>query len=329
VDWDNDERKDIVTGERNGKIRIYLNTGSDSDPTFSGYTYVQLGGDDFDVGTTSAPYILDWNNDGKKDILCGEDYGGIRLLINEGTDAQPVFNTVEVIMDGIVPLDVGSRAAPVAVDGTGDGRKDLLVGETSGHIFFFRNVGTDENPEFEGSLLLEAGGAVLDVESYSRLDVADWDGDGVNDILCGHRGYAGVTGGVHFFHALGALSVPENTLSRTQGGAIPFVLDAGKKNRGRVYFLLASAHGTSPGVTLPGGAVLPLVWDNVFTFVKNHHNWNVCANFRGRLNANGRAFAVLNTPGVPLPAGSILHFAFTTEYPYDFQSNPVAIEIIP
>lgn len=232
-------------------------------------------------------------------------------------------------MEGAGPLDVGSRAAPVAIDGTGDGKKDLLVGETSGNIFFFRNIGTDENPVFQDSVLLEAGGATLDVESYSRFDVADWDGDGVNDIICGHRGFLGVTGGVHFFHALGTLSIPENTLSRTAGGSIPFSLDAGKKNGGRIYFLLASTHGTSPGVTLPGGATLPLVWDNVFTFVKNHYNWSVLADFRGYLDARGKATATMTVPGVAMPAGSILHFAFTTEFPYDFQSNSVAIEVVP
>ncbi len=42
MDWNNDGKKDLVTGEREGYVRIYLNTGTDSSPSFSGFTYLQL-----------------------------------------------------------------------------------------------------------------------------------------------------------------------------------------------------------------------------------------------------------------------------------------------
>jgi len=175
VDWDEDGRKDLILGERDGHIRIYLNTNTDADPVFSGYTYVQMGGSDFDVGYTSSPYICDWDNDGDKDLLCGEDGGTVWLLVNTGTNASPVFPTYSVIQNDEADLDVGTRACPVVVDWDDDGKKDLLVGETYGNIRFFPNTGTDPAPLFAGSTLLDAGGSTIDVGYYARFEVAEWD----------------------------------------------------------------------------------------------------------------------------------------------------------
>jgi len=186
VDWDEDGRKDLILGERDGHIRIYLNTNTDADPVFSGYTYVQMGGSDFDVGYTSSPYICDWDNDGDKDLLCGEDGGTVWLLVNTGTNASPVFPTYSVIQNDEADLDVGTRACPVVVDWDDDGKKDLLVGETYGNIRFFPNTGTDPAPLFAGSTLLDAGGSTIDVGYYARFEVADWDEDGTLDLLSGY-----------------------------------------------------------------------------------------------------------------------------------------------
>lgn len=43
---------------------------------------------------TSVPCVVDWNEDGKKDLLVGcFYYGNVYLFINSGTDAVPVFTT--------------------------------------------------------------------------------------------------------------------------------------------------------------------------------------------------------------------------------------------
>jgi len=201
VDWDEDGRKDLILGERDGHVRIYLNTNTDAAPVFGGYTYVQMGGSDLDVGYTSSPYICDWDNDGDKDLLCGEDTGTVWLLVNTGTNASPLFPTYTVIQSDESNLDVGTRACPVVNDWNNDGKKDLLVGETYGNIHFFANTGTDPAPLFGSSDLLEAGGATIDVGYYSRLDVVDWDEDGTKDLLSGYYDYyATPRAGVFYFH---------------------------------------------------------------------------------------------------------------------------------
>lgn len=330
MDWNNDGRKDLITGELDGFIRIYLNTGSDADPLFNGYLLLQMNGADYTVGYKSSPFIVDWNGDGKKDVLCGEDFGRIALLINTGTDAAPVFASAAFIQDGSQDLNVGLRASPVAVDWNGDGKKDLLVGCYEGVIFFFENVGTDEDPLFNGSTFLEAGGSLLDVVFYSRIDVTDWDNDGVQDIICAAYDWFGfIKSSVFYFHGRGPLSASENVLSRSTGGTITFSLNAGIAHGNANYFVLGSASGTEPGLTLPGGSILPLNRDAVLDYIFVHHNNAFFQDFRGILDPDGKASAILNAPSVPLAAGTVIHFAFTTENPYDFQSNPVPVEVYP
>lgn len=182
-------------------MRIFLNTGSDAIPSFDSQSYLQVGGSDFQASQQAMPEIVDWNNDGKKDVLCGEINGKVYLLINTGTDASPVFSSSTFVKLGTGNLDAGSRSAPVAVDWDRDGRKDLIVGSTDGKIRYYRNVGTDAAPTFSTTTMLRDGGSDIDVGSYSRPDVADWDNDGIFDIICGSRDYssAATSGAVWFF----------------------------------------------------------------------------------------------------------------------------------
>lgn len=52
VDWDGDGKKDLLVGQfGEGKLRIYLNKGTDQEPRFDGFTYLQVGGEDATVPT--------------------------------------------------------------------------------------------------------------------------------------------------------------------------------------------------------------------------------------------------------------------------------------
>lgn len=324
MDWDSDGRKDLITGDANGTIRFYRNNGTDPDPSFASYTRIFVGGSEFDCGDDSHPHVADWNNDGKRDLLCGAADGTIHLLINSGTNSTPVFLNSSLLADGGSVLDVGANAAPTVADWNRDGRKDLIAGEAAGHLHYFENIGADHDPVFNGKILLEAGGTLFTAGTDSRPDVTDWDNDGVTDILCGTG-----DGYILYCHSLGPLSVDNNVLSESSGGACTFTLDGGTSRAGRRYFLLATASGTQPGFVLPGGAILPLNVDALMRTIVRNHTMPPFIGFRSTLDADGVASALLSVPTVPLAAGSLLHFAYTTEVPYDFQSNPVPVEIVP
>lgn len=187
MDWNNDGKKDLIVGEsyNQGRVRIYLNVGTDANPSFNSYTFLQVGGLDFTCLNQAMPEIVDWNNDGKKDVLCGHVNGPVYLLLNVGTDASPQFAGSSFVQSAGANLNEGSRSSPVVVDWNRDGKKDLLVGEYSGRVHYFENIGTDASPVFNGSSLLRADGNTIDAGNYSRPEVCDWDRDGMADLLVG------------------------------------------------------------------------------------------------------------------------------------------------
>jgi len=185
VYWDADLCKDLLIGQADGKVKIFLNVGTDEKPTFDEGTFVQVGEpgakEDIDVGNRATPSSVDWNNDGKKDLVAGAYDGRIHLFINEGTDTEPDFVAKTFAQeDGIDLLVPGSRSSPVIIDLDGDGRKDILAGNTYGELLFYSNVGTDPEPSFSGFRLVEAGGVPIDLigSPRSRPSVCYWTGDG-------------------------------------------------------------------------------------------------------------------------------------------------------
>lgn len=115
------------------------------------------------------------------------------------------------------------------------------------------------------------------------------------------------------------------------GGTVNFDLDAAEINAGRFYVMLGSVTGTSPGTPLPGGhVVLPLNWDPVTKLIRQLLNSPVLPGFMGTLDGEGLSTAQLNLPPIPPGyVGTIVHFAYALLSPYDYVSNPVAIELVP
>ncbi len=68
-----------------------------------------------------------------------------------------------------VPIDCGAQwghAGPCYEDVDGDGLRDLLVGDFSGKFQFYRNQGSDAEPQFELGMPLQAGGVDAEVRIY-------------------------------------------------------------------------------------------------------------------------------------------------------------------
>jgi len=52
-------------------------------------------------GDTASPEVVDWNNDGKKDLLVGMfSEGKVMLFLNTGTDVDPKFKSGELLTAG-------------------------------------------------------------------------------------------------------------------------------------------------------------------------------------------------------------------------------------
>ena len=201
VQWDGDGKKDLLIGLSDGTVRLYLNTGTDAAPAFSGWQSIEVGTAGskvpIDVGARACSIVTDWNSDGKKDLVVGSVDGMITVFINTGTDTSPDFLTGVYVQEDGSPLLVPEvRSSPTVGDLNNDGKKDLLVGNTEGHLLIYLNVGTDENPTFSGFTYVESDGEIIDLPhdipafwARSRPFLCDWTGDEYWDVLVGTNSY--------------------------------------------------------------------------------------------------------------------------------------------
>ncbi len=181
VYWDSDDNKDLLVGRADGTVKIYLNVESEQNPSFDGGTFLKVGNRDINVGMRATPSVVDWNSDGKKDLVSGAYDSRIHIFINEGTDTEPVFLMETFAQaDGSSLIVTGQRSSPVILDLNGDGKKDILSGNTNGQLFFYANVGSDEEPVFSDYTQVKSNGVPIDLPGSprSRPFVCYWTGDG-------------------------------------------------------------------------------------------------------------------------------------------------------
>ena len=180
-DWNEDGQIDILVGDRNGYTMLYVEEAR-------GLTLldtVKANGTKIDVGNNANPDVVDWNEDGKKDLIIGSESGTgtVRLYLNQGTNANPVFTTFSYINCGGSPI-YHYRATPRICDLDGDGLKDLILGDQYTYIYFYKNVGTNASPVFNvRDTLKVSGGSYIGGNQANRPFFIDYNGDGAVDIL--------------------------------------------------------------------------------------------------------------------------------------------------
>jgi hypothetical protein len=147
------------------------------------------------TGTASAVHAVDWDGDGRIDLLVGDIRGNVYLIPNEGTPKKYAFGKPRQLQAGGKPLQVeGGDAGPFAADWDGHGRLDLFVGAGDGSVWFYRNVGTRTAPELAaGVRLVPPGEATYGPDApkeprrgiRAKVCAVDWNGDGRLDLLVG------------------------------------------------------------------------------------------------------------------------------------------------
>jgi FG-GAP-like repeat len=142
VDWDHDGDLDLLVGGFDGTIHVFLNEGTRKAPQFAGTNFtVQADGKELKVPGHAAPVVVDWDGDGRWDILCGCEAGSVYFFRNIGMPAAPKFAAPVTIVekhhgtgysefgDLDQPAIPGIRSQIAAVDYDRDGRVDLLLGD--------------------------------------------------------------------------------------------------------------------------------------------------------------------------------------------------------
>ncbi|HEX6643162.1 MAG TPA: FG-GAP-like repeat-containing protein [Gemmatimonadales bacterium] len=126
-----------------------------------------------------APALADLDGDGDLDLVLGTWRDAVRYYRNDGSRSAPTFVLADT---ALVQLTRGSHASPTLGDMDGDGDADLLVGEASGAINYYRNDGSRVAPRFT---LVSEEWLGLQEGRRSAPRLHDLDGDGDLDLVIG------------------------------------------------------------------------------------------------------------------------------------------------
>ncbi len=161
---------------------------------------VTAAGQPIQVAGNAAPFVGDFDDDGKRDLLVGQfELGRLRIYRNVGDDRRPQFAASEWFRAerqiAGVPTGCNVGFTPQLVDFDGDGLTDILTGSFRSELYLFRRK---PDGSFRDAEVLEnKDGEVFMRRSFpggrqsrynSTVVVHDWDGDGDNDLLVGRSG---------------------------------------------------------------------------------------------------------------------------------------------
>jgi VCBS repeat protein len=148
VDWDNDGKLDLLLGSYSGLIYFFKNTGTKTKPRLGKPEALKAGGKLLLVGGFSTPRAVDWNADGKLDLISGDLLGRIYVFINKGSKNKPVLTKGRMIKVGDKSVMLTARSMVEVADLNNDNLKDLIVGNRFGRVYALLNTGSAKIPEF-------------------------------------------------------------------------------------------------------------------------------------------------------------------------------------
>jgi hypothetical protein len=142
ADWDGDGLADLVTGSFGGKLVWYRNEGQKDKPRFgTGEPFC-----DISLAYNSHPRVVDFNKDGRLDMLLGVNWGTVSLFLNTTAPGSPSLSASRLLQwtDGTnlnLRKQNSDDTTPEQADLDGDGVLDLISGGKNGQLFFMRGVG--------------------------------------------------------------------------------------------------------------------------------------------------------------------------------------------
>lgn len=219
-DFDGDGDLDLLCGEFLDGFTYFENTGTKTAPRFAPGRRLTVGGQPLKMDLCMiAPVAVDFDRDGDLDLVVGDEDGRVAFVENTGAlvDGLPQFLPPRYFRQHAEHLKFGALAAPVSIDWDGDGLEDLIAGNTAGYLAFIKNLG-GYPVRWAAPVYLAAGGRLIHEQAgpngsiqgpaeakwgYTNPSVADWDGDGLPDILTN-----GIWGRILFFKNIGTRTAP-------------------------------------------------------------------------------------------------------------------------
>jgi hypothetical protein len=216
LDVNNDGKKDLIVSpnapnasENFTSVIYYKNTGTTSFPVFELQQNNLFQDNMIDVGEGAYPVFFDYDNDGLKDLFVGNyGYFGssvftsmIAQFKNIGTITDPKFDLITRDYANLSSLGI-QNMVPTFGDMDGDGDADMMIGGSTGKLFYFQNtaaIGTTANFVLLQSNLKNSNNRTIDIGDYAAPQIVDVDNDGKNDLVIGGR-----NGKIAYFHHTGS-----------------------------------------------------------------------------------------------------------------------------
>lgn len=210
ADLDDDNDLDIISGDADGVIHYYENTGIAMVPNFAPPVAGAFGLATLATGNGFAFLTAgDIDGDGDLDIMRGDtEYGDLWLYQNTGTSTAPGFAAAVANPFGLTSLD--EYTVPNFADLDNDGDLDLLVTDGYGNLHYFQNTGTATVPAFAAPTLNPFGWVSPNQFQIGRA--ADLDQDGDIDVMSSSYG------GWSFFENTGTPSAPSFSVTANPFG---------------------------------------------------------------------------------------------------------------
>jgi len=204
ADFDGDGKTDMICGEVEDSMRFYRNIGDNHKPVYDVGRDLKLDGKILKMELTMIrPAALDYDHDGKIDLVVGEEDGRVAVLRNTGKkegDGTPVFAHPQYLRQVADRVKIGVLSTPCAVDWDDDGDSDLIVGDSAGYISLLENLSGPgvAQPRWAAPVRLAADGQTIRIlagyngsiqgplESkwgYTSVTAADWNNDGKLDLI--------------------------------------------------------------------------------------------------------------------------------------------------
>ncbi|MEM8666271.1 MAG: VCBS repeat-containing protein [Planctomycetota bacterium] len=215
-DLDGDGLEDLIIGDFGGKFRWYRKSVDNGNVSYQAEDFIQAGDEAAAVRIYccigSQARFGDLNGDGIRDMIANS-YDPGHCYIFWGLPENRFAAREELLDKAGVPI----RSAPIQkqdyqsfgsffelVDWDDDGDLDMMIGCFDGTLKMRMNVGTKTNAEFATKNIdVEIDGEPLKVKAHLCPKVADWDGDGLWDIVAGSD-----DGSVTFFRNIGTEKAP-------------------------------------------------------------------------------------------------------------------------
>jgi hypothetical protein len=222
VNWHDDGRPSLLIAEEDGAVALVENTSpKGQEPHLAAPRYLEQVDPFVKSGALSRPVAVDWNADGKLDLIAGNSAGFIQYIENTGTKQTPEFTdrgnlkaegkTIRIMAGPNGSIQGPAEAKwgytnPSVGDWDMDGKLDILVNDIWGAVVWYRNIGSATEPKLAAAQLIEVEwrgktpkpewvwwepkGKQLVTQWRTTPKVIDWDRDGMPDlVMLNHQGY--------------------------------------------------------------------------------------------------------------------------------------------